>query len=144
MTTFFSKSTINDTINQIKLPLGVPEIIQYERYLGLPSLVGRNKKASFNYIKDRVWKKLQGWKEKLLSQSGREILIKAVVQAIPTYTISCFKLPIGLCPEIESLIRKILVGTERRTKESSLGEMGYTLSSNKGRWNGFQGSCQFQ
>ena len=79
MTIFFSKSTTNDTRNQIKLALGVPEIIQYERYLGLPSLVGRNKKASFNYIKDRVWKKLQGWKEKLLSQAGREILIKAVV-----------------------------------------------------------------
>ena len=110
MTIFFSKSTTNDTRNQIKLALGVPEIIQYERYLGLPSLVGRNKKASFNYIKDRVWKKLQGWKEKLLSQAGREILIKAVVQAIPTYTISCFKLPIGLCPEIESLIRRFWWG----------------------------------
>ena len=78
-TIFFSKSITDDTRNQIKLALGVPEIIQYERYLGLPSLVGKNKKASFNYIKDRVWKKLQGWKEKLLSQAGREILIKAVV-----------------------------------------------------------------
>ena len=83
-TIFFSKSTTNDTRNQIKLALGVLEIIQYERYLGLPSLVGRNKKASFNYIKDRVWKKLQDWKEKLLSQAGRVILIKVVVQAIPT------------------------------------------------------------
>ena len=58
-TIFFSKSTTDVTRNQIKLALGVLEIIQYERYLGLPSLVGRNKKASFNYIKDRVWKKLQ-------------------------------------------------------------------------------------
>nr|XP_023911306.1 uncharacterized protein LOC112022914 [Quercus suber] len=38
MTIFFSKSTTNDTRNQIKLALGVPEIIQYERYLGLLSL----------------------------------------------------------------------------------------------------------
>ena len=42
---FFSKSTSDDTRNQIKLALGVPEIIQYEKYLGLPSLVGRNKKS---------------------------------------------------------------------------------------------------
>ena len=109
-TIFFSKSTRDDIRNQIKLALGVPEIVQYERYLGLPSLVGRNKKASFNYIKERVWKKLQGWKEKLLSQAGREILIKAVVQAIPTYTMSCFKLPLGLCSEIESLIRRFWWG----------------------------------
>ena len=94
----------------IKLPLGVPEIKQYEKYLGLPSLVGRNKKASFSYIKERVWRKIQGWKEKLLSQAGREVLIKLVVQAIPTYMMSCFKLPLGLCSEIESLIRKFWCG----------------------------------
>ena len=87
------------------MALGVPKIIQYEKYLGLPSLIGRNKKASFNYIKERVWKKLQGWKEKLLSQAGKEVLIKAVVQAILTYNMSCFKLPLGFCSEIKSLIR---------------------------------------
>ena len=115
-TIFFSKSTKVESRNQIKLALGVPEIIQYEKYLGLPLLVGRNKKASFNYIKERIWKKLQGWKEKLLFQAVREILIKAVVQAIPTYTMSCFKLPIGLCSEIESLIRTFWWGQkgERR------------------------------
>ena len=78
--------------------------------------MGRNKKASFNYIKERVWKKLQGWKEKLLSQAGWEILIKAVVQAIPTYIMSYFKLPSGLCSEIDSLIRRFWWGQkgERR------------------------------
>ena len=86
------------------------EIRSYEKYLGLPSFVGRNKKSSFNYIKERVWRKLQGWEEKLLSQAGREILIKAVAQAIPTYSMNCFKLPIGLCNEIEGLIRKFWWG----------------------------------
>ena len=52
-----------------------------------------------------MWKKLQGWEGKLLSQAGREILIKAVAQALPTYTMSCFKLPIGLCHDMEALIR---------------------------------------
>ena len=89
ITIFFSKATCEDTRNHIKMALGVPEIIQYGKYLGLPSLVGRNKKASFNYIKERVWKKIQGWKEKFLSQASREILINAVVQTIPTYTMSC-------------------------------------------------------
>ena len=78
----------------IKNTLGVEEIRSYEKYLGLPSLVGKNKKASFNYIKERVWRKLQGWEEQLLSQAVREILIKAVAQAIPTYTMHCFKLPL--------------------------------------------------
>ena len=85
--------------------MGVPEIKEYEKYLGLPAVVGRNKKASLNYIKDRVWGKLQEWKEKLLSQAGKEVLLKAVVQTIPTFAMSCFRLPVGLCQNIEVLIR---------------------------------------
>ena len=92
--------------DQIKDALGVQEIKQYEKYLGLPSLVGRNKKASLLYIKERVKAKLQGWKEQLLSQAGREILLKAVIQAIPTFAMSCFKLPSTPCNDIEALIRK--------------------------------------
>ena len=63
---FFSKSTKDDVKEEIKNVLGVNEIRSYERYLGLPSLVGRGKKASFSY-KERVWRKLQGWEGKLLS-----------------------------------------------------------------------------
>ena len=33
-----------------------------------------------------------------------------MVQAIPTYTMGCFKLPIALCHEIEVLIRKFWWG----------------------------------
>ena len=101
---FFSKSTSSTLRQVIKDTLGVVEIQQFEKYLGLPSLVGRQKKASFNYIKERVWRKLQGWETKLLSQIGKEILIKVVASAIPTYDICCFKLPVGLCNKIESLI----------------------------------------
>ena len=136
-TIFFSKLISEEIRQHLKQALGVPEIKQYEKYLGLPSFVGRKKKASFNFIKERVWRKLQGWEEKLLSQAGRKILIKAVVQAIPTYTMSCFKLPIGLCNELESLIRKFWWGQrgdrqkihwvkrETLTQAESVGGMGF-------------------
>ena len=90
--------------------MGIPATQSDEYYLGLPSLVGRVKKKSFSLIKERIWKKLKDWKEKLLSQAGREILVRAVIQAIPTYTMSCFKLPKGLIKEIEILIRKFWRG----------------------------------
>uniref|UniRef100_A0A2N9J5Z6 RNase H type-1 domain-containing protein n=1 Tax=Fagus sylvatica TaxID=28930 RepID=A0A2N9J5Z6_FAGSY len=95
---------------ELKDILGVPSIQQYEKYLGLPSLVGKEKITCFSQIKERVWSKIKGWKEKLLSQAGREILIKAVVQAIPTYTMNCFKLPVTLCKDIEGLIRRFWWG----------------------------------
>ena len=60
-TLFFSKSTLGDMQNLIKDMLGVTVIQHYEKCLGLPSLVGRNKKESFTHIKQQIWKKLQGW-----------------------------------------------------------------------------------
>ena len=57
-TLFFSNNASFATKEEIKNLLGVPEIKEYERYLGLPAVVGRRKKASLNYIKDRVWGKL--------------------------------------------------------------------------------------
>ena len=107
---FFSKSTALDHQTQIMEELRVSELKQYEDYLGLPAMVGRNKKASFGKIKQRVWKRMQGWEGKLLSQAGREILIKSVIQAIPTYTMGCFKLPSTLCHEIEIMVRKFWWG----------------------------------
>ena len=110
MALFFSKATERSIKDQIKEAWGVPEIMQYEKYLGLPSFVGKGKKESFNYIKERVWRKLQGWEGKLLSHARKEVLIKSVIQAIPTYTMGCFKLPLGLCNEIEALIKRFWWG----------------------------------
>uniref|UniRef100_A0A2N9GD20 RNase H type-1 domain-containing protein n=1 Tax=Fagus sylvatica TaxID=28930 RepID=A0A2N9GD20_FAGSY len=109
-TLFFSRNTPQTIQEALKDTLGVPSIQQYEKYLGLPSLIGKEKITCFSQIKERVWSKVKGWKEKLLSQAGREILIKAVVQAIPTYTMNCFKLPVTLCKEIECIIRKFWWG----------------------------------
>ena len=65
--------------------MGAETVLEYEKYLRLPSIVGQNKKAAFAPIIERVWSKLKGWKEKMMSQARREILIKVVAQAIPTY-----------------------------------------------------------
>ena len=101
---FFSKNTPSDVQEEIKTRFGAQVIKQHERYLGLPSLVGRNKQSTFKSIKEKLGKKLAGWKEKMLSKQGKEILTKVVAQAIPTYTMSCFKLPDSLCEDLTSMI----------------------------------------
>ena len=113
---FFGKSVLESTKIELKNFLGVSKIKEYERYLGLLAVVGRKKKESLIYIKERIWGTLQGWKEKLLSQAGREVLLKAIVQAIPTFAMSCFKFPMSLCHEIEVLIKNFFWGQcgERR------------------------------
>ena len=80
---------------------------------------------------------MQGWENKLLSQVGREVLIKAVIQAIPTFSMGCFKIPFGLCHEIEAMIKKFWWGQrgdrrkihwikwEELTKSKMVGGMGF-------------------
>jgi hypothetical protein len=66
---------------------------QSEKCLGMPTDMGSSMSGAFTYLKDRVWRKVQGWMEQSLSLDGKKVLIKAVAQAIPTYSMSCFKLP---------------------------------------------------
>jgi hypothetical protein len=68
---------------------------------------------------------------------GKEVLIKSVVQEIPTFSMSCFKLPRGLCSHINGLIRKFWWGSkngerkiawvswEEITQPKSMGGMGF-------------------
>lgn len=85
--------------HDVKNELGVHNESLNEKYLGLPSDVGRDRKGTFSYLKDRVWKHLLGWMEKTLSGAGKEVLIKSVVQAILIYSMVLFRLPRGLCEQ---------------------------------------------
>ncbi|XP_030970005.1 uncharacterized protein LOC115990301 [Quercus lobata] len=77
----------------------------------------RSKKNIFRALKERLDNKLSRWKEKLLSQARNEILIKAMAQAIPTYTMSVFKLSDTLCDEMTSMVRSFWWGqTNGRNK----------------------------
>ena len=82
---FFSKNTKRDTQEGIKDLFGAQIILQHEKYLGLPLMVGRGRKQVFSQIEDQVGRKVAVWKWKLLSNTGREILIKVVAQATSTY-----------------------------------------------------------
>lgn len=105
-----SKNTSLGIIEYIKSELNVTFTEHLGQYLRLPSQISRNKCQVFQAIKDRVWKVLQRWKEKPFSIGGKEVLIKAVAQAIPNYTMSCFKLPMTLCNEINGLYRCLPFG----------------------------------
>ena len=49
---------------------------------------------------------MQGWKEKLLSQASKKVMIKAVIQSIPAHSMNVFKLSVSLCKDIEVMIWK--------------------------------------
>jgi hypothetical protein len=103
---FFSKNTKEEMWISILQETRLHPIQRYESYLGLPALIGRSRISTFNYIKSRM----NGCKGKFLSHAGKEILIKAVLQAISTYTMSVFRLPTTLCREINMLMSKFWWG----------------------------------
>jgi hypothetical protein len=83
------------------------EAHHYDTYLGLPSLIGKAKGQAFSNIKERVGHKLNNLKFKFQSQTGKEILFKAVVHAIPTYSMSVFQLPASLCEELNRMMQNL-------------------------------------
>jgi hypothetical protein len=113
---FLSPNTSPATRKSIQDLWASSGVQNFDKYLGLPALIGRSKRSIFNGLKERIVPRLQGWKEKFLSKAGREILIKAVAQAIPTYTMNCFRLPKTWCDEVNSLIAQYWWGqnTDKR------------------------------
>lgn len=78
----------------------------------MPSDIGTLKFGAFKYLKDRLWSKVKGWIEKTISSMGKEVLIKSVAQAVPVYSMYCFKLPRGLCEHLNKLIRQFWWGSK--------------------------------
>lgn len=89
----FSKNVPSSVRNSFCLQLGISEVTKINKYLGLPAFTGRSKKELFKDIQDRLSKRINHWSSKNLSQAGREVPIKSIGQAIPSYAMSIFKLP---------------------------------------------------
>ena len=100
----FNPNEVQRVQQQILTELDIIQLASNEKYLGLPVYIGESRKQMFEYIKQKVWGRIQGWQEKLLSKAGKETMMKAVAQAIPTYAMSCFDLTKGLCGDISSII----------------------------------------
>lgn len=75
-------------------------------YLGLPEHFGRRKRDIFASIVDKIKQRAHSWMARFLSGAGKMILLKTVLAAMPTYAMSCFKLPKSLCKQIQSVLTR--------------------------------------
>ncbi|KAH9724434.1 putative reverse transcriptase/RNA-dependent DNA polymerase [Citrus sinensis] len=107
----FSSNVHNSQIEIIKGIFQLNVVSKHNKYLGLPSMVGKRKISFFNETKLRIWNKLSSWQNKLFSSGGREVLIKAVAQAVPAYAMSVFKLPASICEDIQKAIARFWWGS---------------------------------
>ncbi|KAA3478183.1 reverse transcriptase [Gossypium australe] len=105
-TVFFSSNTGNEDKMIVSQLLSVRSSNDPERYLGLPNMVGKRKKEAFQNLKDRFKQRIDNWSTRQLSQGGKEIFIKSILQAIPTFSMACFLLPKSLCSDLEKIVAK--------------------------------------
>ncbi|XP_060960616.1 uncharacterized protein LOC133031194 [Cannabis sativa] len=107
---FFSANTSFDLRDRLCARLGMVHASDNSFYLGLPCILGRSKKAIQNFLQEKMEKKTLSWEGRFLSKAGCEILIKTVAQAISSYAMSVFLLPIETCTLLERLMSKFWWG----------------------------------
>ena len=73
-------------------------------YLGIHEDISGSKCKFFAFLKYKLMHTVNGWTCRWLSKWGKEVLIKSILLALPTYVMSSFLLPLKIC---ENLARAI-------------------------------------
>lgn len=94
---FFSENTTLEMREEVTSVLNIMNESLNDKYLGLPALVGVDRSDCFRHLIDRISERINGWREKLLSSGGKEVLIKSVAQVVPTYAMMVFKISKKIC-----------------------------------------------
>lgn len=102
--TFFSKNTGGQDRNRVCSILGVKEAGDDYTYLGLPNIIGRNNAIILGFLKERMRKCIKSWESRFLSKAGKELMLKSVAQALPSYTMNVFLLLGELCKDMEQMM----------------------------------------
>lgn len=89
-------------------------------YLGLPIGCDISRVKSWDPIIDRISKKLDSWKGRLLSIGGRVTLIKSSIYSLSLYYMSIFPIPKSVIEKINKIQRQFLWSGEKGKKSLSL------------------------
>ncbi|XP_056860054.1 uncharacterized protein LOC108829850 [Raphanus sativus] len=99
---FFGNKVEPSRKQDIKEVLGFSKEGGMGMYLGLPEQIGGSKMKVFSFVQDRFNGRVNTWSSRLLSKEGKEVQIKSVAQAVPTYVMSCYLLPQGITDKLRS------------------------------------------
>jgi hypothetical protein len=104
-----------------------------DKYLGLPALVGADRSDYFEHFIERIIQRINGLKEKMLSIGGKEIILKAVAQAIPVYAMSVFLIPKGVCKRMRWMLYPNSGGEMMTTVIKCIGLHGGSFAIQNGK-----------
>ncbi|OMO52435.1 reverse transcriptase [Corchorus capsularis] len=106
----FSSNTTEDVRRLVMWKLGVQRVLEQDKYLGLPIMIGKNRKRELQFIKERLAKRVSLWQNKLFSIAGKAVMIQSVGQSILVYPMSVFCFPKGFIHELNMILAKFWWG----------------------------------
>ncbi|XP_024190496.1 uncharacterized protein LOC112194497 [Rosa chinensis] len=139
----FSKNVTDYMQGEVADLMGVEVVDSHEKYLGLPTYVGRKKSVTFQYIKEHLAKKLENWQGKLLSGAGKNILIRVVAQSLSTYAMSVFQLTNGFCEDIEQMCARFWWGSTTNKRKIHWRSWDFLCNSKEEGGLGFRSLAEF-
>ncbi|XP_004310201.1 PREDICTED: uncharacterized protein LOC101298860 [Fragaria vesca subsp. vesca] len=113
----FSRNVAREAQDRLASLLGVERVDKHDKYLGLPTELSYSKKESFQYIMDKTRDKMKNWKDKTLSAAKKEVMIKAVVQSVPTYVMSVLEVLKHICNEMHRCMAEFWWGDSDRGRK---------------------------
>ncbi|XP_010424608.1 PREDICTED: uncharacterized protein LOC104709742 [Camelina sativa] len=118
----FTKSSVQfghkideQTKTELQDVLGITTLGGMGSYLGLPESLGGAKTKVFSFVRERIQSRTNGWTANLLSKGGREVMIKSVATAVPTFVMSCFRLPKTITSKLTSAVANFWWSTNGQT-----------------------------
>jgi hypothetical protein len=108
---FFSDNCDDVANEDVHEALLIPNEALCKKYMGLSTTVGNVSDGTFDYVPERIRSFIHGWGGSMLSCAGREVLLKSNAQAVPTYPMSCFRLPSPTCKKMKQYISKLWWGS---------------------------------
>ena len=89
-------------------------------YLGVPLGANMNRAASWQPIIERIQNRLSSWKPSCLSRAGKLTLIRAVLNSLPVYYLSIFRMPKKVAAEINRIQTRFLWSSKKEGKFAAL------------------------
>lgn len=128
---YFGKNIPAERREAIKQKLGIEQTGGDGIYLGLPESFGGSKISIMSFLKEKMELRMNGWQNKVLFTGGKEVLLKVVTLALPTYTMSCFLPPKTICTQIVSLFSNFWWKNNKDSHEACTGKAGEILVDQK-------------
>ncbi|XP_030502458.2 uncharacterized protein LOC115717615 [Cannabis sativa] len=99
----FSPKTNVAEKNLIHERLEIQLLDKREKYLGNPFFTSGSRRDDCNFLIEKMFQGLEGWKAKQLSFAGRQTLISSVLHSIPCYAMSTTQISLSTCAEMDRI-----------------------------------------